>query len=350
MRIQGHQLGSIVQTQDAQGKRPKQLYATRYGQIDKAELKAQLSDLARRGRITTRDERLLEYLRELNVLSLDQIQRLFWPDRAAKTVVNRLTTLVNYTLVRRARVPDTEMKKWGLPGRVAYAPGVGGWMWLKEEIDVQIMDRAMRREQVLHDLLVSEICVRLLEAAALRGQEWSVSWAGTESSMYVRPENISSSKRNGKSGEVQSVVEPDGLAIVTYQEPGKQKSELPMFIELDKGREAHRMPHTDWGRKIVGYKRFYEDNWRMHPQLSNLPEFPAVAVVTHGSRRLLNLVESIMSLRKDACIAYYLSLWSDLTASNDILSAPAWLMITPDGQVIGRQPEQRQSLLPPVGG
>lgn len=343
MRLKEHQLDNMVPTQGSSGQHPQQIYATRYGPIDKAELRAQLAQLTNKGSVTARDELLLEYLRELHVFSLDQIQRLFWRNGKTNTARNRLGTLVKYRLLRRARVPDRQMAKWGLPGRMLYAPGVGGWMWLKEEVDPQIMDRAMRKERVLHDLLVSEICVRMLEAAALRGDEWSISWAGTESAKFVRPENVSSSKRsNGKSNDVQSVIEPDSLAIVTHQAQQKSKL-LPMFIEMDKGREAHSMPHTDFGRKIVGYNRFQEGDWRMHPQLSDLPEFPAVAVVTHGNRRLLNLANSILAGQKN--VAYYLSLWSDLMDTGDILSTPAWLMITPDGRVIGEERDKRQSLL-----
>lgn len=345
MRISGHQLGATVQTQDSQGRQPVQLYTTRYGPIDKQAIRAQLAQLAGSGSVTARDERILEYLRELHVLSAEQLRRLFWTTGSLKTVRNRMSKMVTPALVRRARVPDTEMTQWGLTGRVVYALGVGGWMWLKEEVDSNIMDRALRREQVLHDLLVAEICVRMLEAAAVRGQDWSISWAGEEATSFCQQEG--GSKRKGNSGEAQVVIAPDGLAVVTQQQEDK-KGELPMFIELDKGREAHSMPHTDWGRKVVGYNRFYESDWRMHPQLADLPEFPAVAVVTHGARRLLNLVDSIVSHRKH--VAYYLALWSDLMAVNDILSAPAWLMITPDGEVVGREREQRQRLLPAVDG
>jgi len=40
------------------------IYATRPAGVDQRELRQQLSRLARRGRVTERDERLLEYLRE----------------------------------------------------------------------------------------------------------------------------------------------------------------------------------------------------------------------------------------------------------------------------------------------
>jgi hypothetical protein len=44
-------------------------------------------------------------------------------------------------------------------------------------------------------------------------------------------------------------------------------------------------------------------------------------------------------------VVYYLALWEDLLAGPDFLTAPAWLVVLPDGQVLGEAPEQRQPLL-----
>ncbi len=54
----------------------QRIVATRTSQkVSRKEAKEILADLSRRGRITNRDEKLLEMLREFNVLSLNQIQR-----------------------------------------------------------------------------------------------------------------------------------------------------------------------------------------------------------------------------------------------------------------------------------
>jgi len=332
-----------TQLTDLQTKQqPAQIYATRYGSINKQKLREDLAARAKSGSITVRDERLLEYLRELHVLSLDQIYRLLWRNAKLSTAYNRLSKLMQYQLVSSARLPDREMAEWGLAGRNAYALGVGGWLWLREEINSKIIARNLRREQVLHDLLVAEICVRFIEAASARGPEWKVIWAGEEAaSCYYEDKG-----KNNKSKEGQVIVAPDGLAVVQQQQ-GEAMASLPMFIELDKGREAHGRPSSDWGRKVGGYNRFYSSEWRMHPQLSDLPEFPVVAVVTHGARRLLNLAQAIIKYRKEP-VAYYLALWSELVSGDDILSAPAWLMITPEGKVIGHESEHRHPLLPPI--
>jgi len=45
-------------------------------------------------------------------------------------------------------------------------------------------------------------------------------------------------------------------------------------------------------------------------------------------------------------VIYTLALWEDLMVEGDMLAAPAWLILTQEGKVIGLKREQRQPLLP----
>ena len=140
----------------------------------------------------------------------------------------------------------------------------------------------------------------------------------------------------------------DGLVVVKRVEPEQVKA-LPFFVEVDKGREAHGRPSSDWGRKVHGYNRFFTSNWKMHPQLTDLPDkFPRVLVVTHGKNRLLNLGRAITKHRKEP-VVYYLATWDDVMTGADFLTAPAWLVITEEGKIIGKDPAQRRPLLPASG-
>jgi hypothetical protein len=97
---------------------------------------------------------------------------------------------------------------------------------------------------------------------------------------------------------------------------------------------------------VSGYNRFFAGNWQMHPQLSDLPDkFPRVLVITHGQNRLLNLGRAIIKHRKEP-VVYYLALWDEVMRDADFLTAPAWLVITEAGQIIGKDPAQRRPLLP----
>lgn len=301
--------------------------------LDRQTLQVAIAALARGGRITSRDERLLELLREVHVLSLDQVRRLLWGGAREKTAYDRLSFLLNQYLLASARVPRNGMKAWGLPVRKVYALGPGGRLWLKEEVNNGHVPRYLKRDQVLHDLLAAEFFVRLSEAALRRGEAWSVDWTGEwGAGFYDKPGGA-------------PVIAPDGLGIIRQQRGGGKVAALPFFVELDAGREAHGRPSSDWGRKIIGYDRFMASPWTQHPELGDLEAFPLVAILTHGPQRLLNLIDSIAEKRKQPVI-YYLGLWSDLMAGEDALTAPVWVIVPPEGEVIGRERKQRQALLP----
>jgi hypothetical protein len=324
-----------LSTIEATGNAAK-IFATRPGRIDRQQLKNQLAHLLDRGRLTGRDEGLVECLRELNVLSLDQIRRVWWPHAKEATAYNRLYFLLKQSVLGGARMPAAGMKDWGLPPRKVYTVGATGWLWLKEEINPTISHRHLKRDQVLHDLLVAEIYVRLTETVRVRGEAWSVIWTGEQGASFFNGDKPT------------PVIAPDGLAII-QQRRGEKVATLPLFIELDRSREAHGRPSSDWGRKVQGYNRFYAHNWQTHPHLSDLPTFPWVAVITHGAQRLLNLAQAIKKHRREP-VTYYLALWDDLMAEEDMLAVPAWLIITQEGQVIGVKRDQRQPFLPNNGG
>ncbi len=77
----------------------QRIVATRPSQkVSRKEVREILADLSRRGRITNRDEKLLELLREFKVLSLNQIHRLLWPAAQEMTAYRRLYFLEKHHL------------------------------------------------------------------------------------------------------------------------------------------------------------------------------------------------------------------------------------------------------------
>lgn len=322
-----------ITTTQAQPIEAKRIYTTQSDglNLDRQRLKTLLEELSSRGRITERDERLFEYLREVNVLSLNQVQRLLWSGAKPVTAYQRLRFLLKQYLLSAARVPRAGMAAWDLPVSKVYALGLAGRLWLRDEVNNGYVTRHLKRDQVLHDLLVAELCVRLTEIIRKRGEAWSLAWAGERAASFYPRE-----------GEA-AAIEPDGLGIVRQQR-GSKVAVLPFFIELDASREAHGRPSSDWGRKVIGYDRFCAGEWKQHPELMGLATFPLVAVVTHGDQRLQNLAEAVVEHRRQPVI-YYLALWEDLLAGEDLLASPAWLIVTPDNKLVGQKREQRQPLL-----
>lgn len=302
--------------------------------IDWRVVRRELAELAEQGRITDRDERLLEILGELSVLSLDQVHRLLFRRAKQSTAYYRLHRLSGYRLTGSAVIPRAGMAAWELPTGNVYTLGPAGWLWLKRNVDSDLPVRHLHREQVLHDLLVAEIYTRLAEAAHHRGPGWSIEWTGERGAGYAPKEDNN------------PVLSPDGLAVVRRARENRVAT-FAFFLELDAGREAHGRPSSRWGRKVVGYDQFAADRWQAHPALDDLPAFPAVAVVTHGEKRLLNLVESIVEKRRkgEKPVTYYLARWPHLLAAEDLLTAPVWLVVGPEG-VAGEKPEERRPLLP----
>jgi DNA-binding PadR family transcriptional regulator len=303
--------------------------------LDRRALAERLARLVGRGGLTERDEELLEYLRETYVLSLDQVRRLLWVGKSSVTAYNRLQSLQRNDLLAAARIPRDGMKEWRLPVCKVYTLGEAGRMWLKQDVDGR-QANYLKRDQVLHDLLAAEVMVRLKEAARRRGREWSMSWAGEQAAAFV--------ERVGDN----PVARPDGLAAL-QQQRGDRVAVLPLFVEMDAGREPHGRPSSDWGRKVIGYDRFYGSDWRSHTRLNDLPIFPMVVVITHGEQRLLNLAKAIGEHRKQP-VTYYLAHWRDLSpagdpANDDILSAPAWMIVPPEGEIVGMERAERRPLV-----
>ncbi|MEM7028985.1 MAG: replication-relaxation family protein [Chloroflexota bacterium] len=303
-------------------------------QLSPEEMESQIHTLLQKGQITERDEKLLETLSELNVLSLDQVMRLFWHGRQtqSKTVYERMRKLNNTGLLSSPRSPRQDMTAWGLTAGKVYALGDLGRYWLGFVIDETYVPPYLKRNQVLHDLLVSEFYLQSLAATINRGKAWSLAWTGERGASFHKDENSP------------PIIAPDSLGILT-QMTAEGEAKLPFFVEMDASREAHGRFSHDWGRKVVGYDRFYGGPWQQHPAPNTLAEFPAVLVITHGATRLLNLAKAIAEKRKKP-IVYYLTQWQHWREVEDGFKAPIWAAISPEGEIIGYERAERLSLLP----
>jgi hypothetical protein len=317
--------------------RPNFSSATDPTLIDLPKVQHRLAELVEQGRITDRDEQLLEYLAELKVLSLEQVRRLLWPQAKEATAYNRLYFLSRQQLLRRLRLPPNNMKAWGLPARVLYTLGLGGRLWLGQAVDAGPAGRHLPRAQALTSLLSAEIYVRLVEAVRARGEAWGVTWAGTEAASYYASDE-----------DECPLVAPDSLVLV-HRQQGDEAAVLPFFVELDQARQPDSRLSSNWGWKARSYDRLAGSDWQAHPMLGSLASFPPVAVITHCAERLLDLAETIDQHRR-AAVTYYLAVWSDLIDSReDILAAPAWLAIAAEDQDSDRKQARREPLLTVAG-
>jgi len=304
------------------------------------QLRDEIAHLTRHKVVQERDEQLFRYLSAVKVLSRQQIHRLLWSDSKEVSARKRLDKLMNeHHLLSNFHVPKAKMQARSLAYRKVYALTPLSRLWLAEKMKAD-PGRESKRPQTLHDLLVGEILTRMTEAVRTLGREavslpedYRLTWQGENAASHYtwREDN-------------HPRLMPDGLAIL-------QKSEIirAYFIEVDASREGHVRPSSRIGRKISGYDQYYRSKWRSRrPALAELAEFPAVLFITHGEKRLQNIANSILKLRRREVI-YGLALFDDLFGADDFLTASAWLVIKGDSKrdgavVAGREQNERQPL------
>jgi len=258
--------------------------------------------------LQSRDIAVLTDLRNLTILSLDQIRRLHWPEASREICRKRLSRLMNHgeRWLRNFTVPKPEMEAVGLqPGQVYYLSETGRAWFRGQE---RPPGKLPRQRQALHDLLISEWFVRLSELA--RARQANLGWRADWQVRFYRSPNAE-----------RATLVPDGLAILT----GLTPQPLAMFLELDFSREAHGRPSSRIGRKIRGYDAYLKQ-WFKHAGLDGLDYFPAVIFLTHGRQRLENLAAAVLKHRREN-VAYGLALTGQVYQVADPLAAPVWRLI-----------------------
>ncbi len=281
--------------------------------------------------ITPRDQSILINLRNVKVMTLNQIRRMRWPASCdEQTARKRLSILKNrYGLIDSLHVPKVKLEANNLAYSKAYILSDRGRGWLQEA--GLLAGQRFKPAQVLHDLLVAELRVRLTEAARQQKGIWRVGWYNEEAIIFFKRQT-----------DDKATLIPDGLGVIRVQQE-QNHFFTAFFVEVDASREAHGRPSSRIGRKIIGYDAYFQRR-QQHEILGELPHFPLVLFVTHGEQRLQNLAETILKRRRQP-VGYALALFDDTLVGQHFLKTPAWLVIPPDENVIlGREQDQRQSL------
>lgn len=267
--------------------------------LDPDALGDQLAELARRRRITTRDEMLLEHLLAVGVLTLDQIRRLLWPEAAPKTAADRLSKLWQWHLLRRARQPWPE--RTTLPGIAAapvFALGQGGWWWLAETEPDDYAYHLIDAGWVWRQLIEAEFYTRL--AASGAAFDWQPRWRGLPDPFLPA----------------------DPAAVVTLHRTEGQ----PLTLALELGIIDLFVPE----RRIPAYDDLA---WSGPPLL--------VALVLRSSKDVSQAVADIRQRRRQP-VSWLVTSWEQLTAAPALLTAPIWQRL--DWQTAPRQVSLAETL------
>lgn len=264
--------------------------------------------LLENGEITVRDEKILETLIGVGLLTTDQIQRLFWPDDMSdrRHALKRLRQLGPGTAGVRGKQVLLRSAAFMSPLASVHLPP--GYTFGLSEAGREIL--AIRRglhsrRQVPYDaeyynllqnhlfkhhIQTTEIYVRLkLKARELGlGMEWI-----NEMGVIVRDGKI-------------EAVRPDGFAKL-YDE----NDQTGIFIETDRGK-------TNWRKKMEAYEtaQLYGD-WK---RITGLNVFPVIACVMPSQRSIVRAGQLVQEtnptptfifkawidfLQSDACEEWY---------------------------------------------
>ncbi|MCP4424873.1 MAG: hypothetical protein GY803_10300 [Chloroflexi bacterium] len=226
--------------------------------------------LMRQDSIVNRDHAILETLyNAVPILSADHIQRLFWAKHSPKSVIkqtdNRLVKLWKYHALDRNTfmVPVMGQVK-GLSPRFSYFLGPVGISLLaikrdepRKELRIPRTYEGLTPTMLLHDLMVSEIYVRIREQ--VRGTDTKMRWV-TEWKSIIRNNNKD------------ELVRPD--ALIALNMDGKiQRS----YLEVERRFRPQKIQ-----TKVIAYETaMREGAWR---GLFGMKSFPSVRLVVDGAK------------------------------------------------------------------
>ncbi|GAB4432937.1 MAG: hypothetical protein Kow0031_14400 [Anaerolineae bacterium] len=274
----------------------RQIFVSRpEAKVDPAELGQTLTWLGRTRRITERDELVLETLQDLGVLSLDQLQRLFWPEAKASTAADRLSKLLSWHLLRMARQPWRKFPADGLSPEAVYGVGPGGFLWFGDDEPENYAYHLIDPAWVWRQLRLAEFYTRLHAGLQTYNKPVSLRWFNP-------------------------LMEP-WLADLTQITPAAllQLGHFVFWLEPDR---------PDWAKVVAGYDRLAQQQWSAPPELE-LPAQPqGVLVITVSTDRIAELAWEVAQ-RREAAVAYLFVAWPDLLASPNPLTAPIWLRLAP---------------------
>jgi hypothetical protein len=286
------------------------------------------------GRLTMRDEALLDWLVDVRCATAEQIARTFF--NSDGTAKNRLTQLYRMRMVERAYFPPADAAELGIsPFALVYYLGRGGKYWLQ-----QIRERTFENnwkvqlpQNVAHDLMSTELMAALQQelrqlqdeiGAVLRTRLASevLFWKLDESG---HPVLKTVKQRDGREvREKVPLLRSDMRFEVKVGEGEEAKTLLSAFVEADRG----RMDQTQFAAKVQTYNQAAEQ-WRTRESVREAKgegvaqPFPWVLVVGTSPVRARNLAKTVSNNAADG-VMWAVVDWQSLGNVQRVLLEPIW--------------------------
>jgi hypothetical protein len=259
--------------------------------------------LLENGEITVRDEKILETLIGVGLLTTDQVQRLFWPQDAdnRRYTLNRLRQLGTGTpkvrgkhILTRSTAYMSHLRSIHLPPGQVFGLSEAGQEVIATRhglrsrtlvpYDDEYYSLLQQNRLFKHHIQTSEIYVRLKVKA--RELDWGMAWIN-EMGVIIRE------------GKVEAV-RPDGFAKI---DNGSDR--IGIFIETDRR-------NTNWRKKIEAYEtaQLYGD-WR---RVTGLDVFPMIACVMPSQRSVVRVGQLVQEANPTPTFVF--KAWSDFLQSD----------------------------------
>ncbi|RMG89287.1 MAG: hypothetical protein D6706_21630 [Chloroflexi bacterium] len=294
------------------------------------------------GRMTKRDEAILEWLVAVRCATAEQIGRAFFSGVA--TGKNRLTKLYRMRMVERAYFPPEDAELLGVsPYTLVYYLGRGGKFWLQEIVGRRVAGswQVLSPHRVGHDLMSTELVVALQEELRrLDEQIGSVMNLRLESEVPFwrldergEPEVRRVKRNDGKVvAERVALLRSDMRLEVRVGEGEGGPVLLSAFVEADMG----NMTGSQFAEKVALYNEAAAMWRRRETRKGEGRAFPVVLVVTTGAIRARNLAR-VIGEAVDEGILWAVIDWERLRSVERLLVDPVWWKVV-KGQVVSERP------------
>lgn len=265
--------------------------------------------------LTSRDVRIMEAIHSLDgLMSLEQIDRLFFSDKGGSWPRERLRVLCNNGYLISPGLPDRHRVPFGETVYFLTEKGAGTVAALQ---GLRLADfhwkKKPRWSLIAHDLAVNDFRMAIMQATQASPDLTLQSWV-PESEFWSNPDKVAYKNRNGKSKT--RLIRPDGFFTIRRPtgQPGKLE-ELPFLLEIDMATEDNPRFAREKVRPGVAYLKSnaYHERFGV--------DYGRWLVVTTGEVRLANMIAQ--TERAGGSSLFYFTTFERISAES-VLTQRVW--------------------------
>ena len=124
------------------------------------------------------------------------------------------------------------------------------------------------------------------------------------------------------------------------------KAQLPAVMFRGSARHLRFRPEDGTAVLAWGHITVYEPRGAYQIQVERMePRGKGALQLAFEQLKEKLAKEGLFAEKRKKPLVYYLALWPDVLAAEDVFAAPVWMAIAPDGRIVGREPQERVALV-----